>query len=225
MNMPRIVPALLATVLLSLLLIGGEVCFAASEPLLARSDMMTVDELRPGMKGVGKSVFKGTKVESFGVTVIGVLRKVDFDGDIILVRIDSGPPVIQGFGVAQGMSGSPIYVNGKLIGALAYAWSFAKTPIAGVTPITQMLEAYEPGSSPVRLGGTLRAAEPFTVDGVPVERGVVLPPGTTRTARPGVATLTPISTPVIVTGLSPRLMEALREAMEPLGLVPLAGGG
>ncbi|MBN1459133.1 MAG: hypothetical protein JXA57_06325, partial [Armatimonadetes bacterium] len=115
--------------------------------------------------------------------------------------------------------------NGKLIGALAYAWSFAKTPIAGVTPIAQMLEAFEPGSSPVRLGGTLRAAEPFTVDGMRVERGVVVPPGTAMNAAPGVATLTPISTPVIVTGLSPKLMEALREAMEPLGLVPLAGGG
>ena len=194
--MLRIGPATLTMVLLSLLLIGGEACFGASEPLIARSDMMTVEELRPGMKGVGKSVFKGTNVESFGVTVIGVLRKVDFDGDIILVRIDSGPPITQGFGVAQGMSGSPIYVNGKLIGALAYAWSFAKTPIAGVTPIAQMLEAFEPGSSPVRLGGALRAAEPFTVDDVRIERGLVVPPGTAMSAGPGVATLTPISTPV-----------------------------
>jgi len=195
-------------------------------PLIPRSQMMAVDELRPGMKGVGKSVFTGTKIEDFGVTVIGVLRKVDFDGDIILVRIDWGPPVSQNFGVVQGMSGSPIYVNGKLIGALAYAWPFAKEPIAGVTPIAQMLEAYQPGSSPVRLQGSLRAAEAFTFEGKEIRRGVVAP---SRFAMPAIGQdtvgLVPIGTPVLVSGLSNRLIGELRKAFEPLSLVPLAGGG
>jgi len=220
--------ACIATVLaaVSSLLLAGDRAFGASEPLIPRSEMLAVDEVHPGMKGIGKSVFRGTKVEDFGITVIGVLRKVDFDGDIILVRIDSGPPVSQGFGVVSGMSGSPIYVNGKIIGALAYAWPFAKTPIAGVTPIAQMLEAFQPGSSPVRLRGTLQAAEPFLIDGTPIAGGVVAP---TESALPaagqGTVALVPVATPVLVTGLGPRLIETLRTAMAPLGLVPLAGGG
>ncbi len=195
-------------------------------PLIPRSEMLAVDELRPGMKGVGKSVFRGTRVEEFGVTVLGVLRKVNFDGDIILIRIDSGPPVSQGFGVVSGMSGSPIYVNGKLIGALAYAWQFAKIPIAGVTPIAQMLEAYQPGSSPVRRQGTLRASEPFSIDGRQVERAVVLPNASAvQPAGPGTVSLVPIATPVLVSGLSPALIEVLGKGLEPYGLIPVAGAG
>ena len=226
MTVSRIACATAALAAVCSLLLGGGRAFAASQPLIPRSEMLAVDEVHPGMKGIGKSVFRGTKVENFGITVIGVLRKVDFDGDIILVRIDSGPPVSQGFGVVSGMSGSPIYVNGKIIGALAYAWPFAKTPIAGVTPIAQMLEAFQPGSSPVRLRGTLQAAEPFLIDGNPIAGGVVAP---TESALPaagqGTVALVPIATPVLVTGLSPRLIDALRAAMAPLGLVPLAGGG
>ncbi len=209
-----------------LLLASGCLRSWAAQPLIPRSEMLTVDELRPGMKGVGKSVFRGTKIENFGITVMGVLRKVDFDGDIILIRIDSGPPVSQGFGVVAGMSGSPIYVNGKLIGALAYAWTFSKQPIAGVTPIAQMLEAFQPGSSPVRAQGTLRAAQSFTINGARIERAVVSPsPSAVQPASPNTAALVPIATPVLVSGFSPRLMDALRKTLEPVGLFPVAAGG
>ena len=226
MTLSRIASIAAAVAAVSLLSTAGDRALGADEPLLLRSEMLTVDEVRPGMKGVGKSVFRGTKIEDFGITVLGVLRKVDFDGDIILIRIDSGPPVSQGFGVVSGMSGSPIYVNGKIIGALAYAWPFAKTPVAGVTPIAQMLEAFQPGSSPVRPQGTLRAAEPFLIDGRRIVRGVVAPSESVLPAAgQDTAALVPIATPVLVSGLSPRLIEDLRKAMAPLGLVPLAGGG
>lgn len=204
---------------------GGR-AWCAPAPLIPRSEMLTVDELRPGMKGIGKTVFQGTKVESFRVTVVGVLRRVDFDGDIILIRIDSGPSVTKGFGVVMGMSGSPIYVNGKIIGALAYAWSFAKTPIAGVTPIAQMLEAFQPGSSPVRTSGTLRAARPFTLDGRRFERAIVASTALEAAVTgSGTIALVPIATPVFVSGASPRLIAGLRKALEPLGLRPMAGAG
>lgn len=198
-----------------------------ADPLIPRSEMLTVDEIRPGMTGLGKSVFRGTRVENFGVTVLGVLRHVDFGGDIILVRIDSGPPVSQGFGVVSGMSGSPIYINGKLIGALAYTWPFAERPIAGVTPIAQMLEAYLPGSSPVAREGALEAVEPFLIDGARIERGVVAP--APEAAAPyrasNTVALVPVSTPLLVSGLRPSDLSLLRTALEPLGLVPLAGAG
>jgi hypothetical protein len=218
---------LLAVLLLAGLLPVGQRGWCGAAPLIPRSEMLTVDELRPGMKGVGKTVFQGTKIESFGVTIVGVLRRVDFDGDIILVRITSGPPVSKGYGVIAGMSGSPIYVNGKIIGALAYAWSFAKTPIAGVTPIEQMLESFQPGSSPARRRhGTLRAPQPFTLDGQRIERAVVVPSAPeARSTSAGAMALVPIATPVLVTGLGPRMIADLRKALEPLGLMPIAGAG
>jgi hypothetical protein len=195
-------------------------------PLLSRNEIMTVDELRPGMKGISKSVFSGTKVESFRVTVLGVLRKVDFDGDIILVRIDSGPVVTKRYGVVAGMSGSPVYVGGKLIGAIAFAWSFSKEPIAGVTPITQMLEDFQPGSSPVpprKSKATSLPADRVALGGrvyrqVAVSRGDELglaPDGET-------ALLRPISTPLMVSGLGPAGIRRLRQRLGRYGIMPVA---
>jgi sugar lactone lactonase YvrE len=190
----------------------------AADTLIPRSEIMTADEIRSGMRGIGKSVFRGTAVESFGVTVLGVLKR--------LIRIDSGPPVARDYGIVAGMSGSPVYVNGKLIGALAYAWSFAKEPIAGVTPIAQMVASFRPGSGPARRRGTLRAAEPLLIDGQRIERVAVEPrPAASATHQPKVATLVPVATPVLVSGLDPGAMPLLRNALEPLGLVPLAGAG
>jgi sugar lactone lactonase YvrE len=217
---------LLVFLAVTVLLACGQQAARSAEPLIPRSQMLAVDDIRPGMKGVGKSVFEGTRVESFGVTVIGVLRRVDFDADIILVRIDSGAPVTKGFGVVSGMSGSPIYIDGKIVGALAYAWSFAKTPIAGVTPIAQMLEAYQPGSSPVRREGTLRATQPFRIDGR-VVNDVVVGPSVSVPPSVGAATppLVPISTPLLVSGLSSALIDGLGEALRPYGIMPVAGAG
>jgi sugar lactone lactonase YvrE len=121
---------------------------------------MTIDQIRPGMRGIGKSVFEGTRIDTFRVTVMGVLRKIDFGGDLVLIRIDDGPVVRRHQGVSQGMSGSPIYIDGKLVGALAFAWPFSREPIAGVTPIHQMLEDFEPGSSGRRPEGSALTPSP-----------------------------------------------------------------
>ena len=220
---------LLPTLCLSFLLVlapAARARAAADAPLIPRSEMLTVDEIRPGMKGIGKTVFHGTKIEDFGITVLGVLRRVDFDLDLILVSIDSGPPVSRGYGVVSGMSGSPIYIDGKLIGALAYTWTFSKRPVAGVTPIAQMLEGYRPGSSPARRQGTLRPTTPLLLDGVRIERAVVSPqPAPPASANSGVLSLVPVATPVLVSGIGLGPMSRLRSVLEPLGLTPLAGAG
>src|SRR5437867_11876887 len=109
-------------------------------PSLSAQDtkFMAVDEVRQGMKGFGKTVFQGTTVEQFGVEVLGVLRNFAPKQDMILVRLSGGP--LERTGVIAGMSGSPVYVDGKLLGAVAFAFPFAKEPIAGVQPIQQMLD-------------------------------------------------------------------------------------
>src|SRR5262245_3967439 len=98
---------------------------------------MSVDELLPGMKGFGKTVFQGTKIESFDVELLGVLKNFAPKQDMILARLSGGP--LARTGVIAGMSGSPVYIDGKLIGAVAFSFPFATEPIAGIQPIHQML--------------------------------------------------------------------------------------
>jgi hypothetical protein len=121
--------------------------------------MMRVEELRPGMKGFGLTVFSGIRPERFDAEVIGVRHKSMMAGqDIILVRLST--PRLDGIGVVAGMSGSPVYINGKLIGAVGYGWPGDKVPLAGVTPVEDMLRVLNatqeaqmtpdgPGSSPL----------------------------------------------------------------------------
>ncbi|MCD6309074.1 MAG: hypothetical protein J7M18_00045, partial [Candidatus Eremiobacteraeota bacterium] len=109
------------------------------------AEIMPVSEIRPGMKGYGLSVFKGTKIEKFPITVLGVLENFVADGEIILFRIEGGYCVDHRIGVIAGMSGSPVYINGKLIGAIAYGWGFTHEAIGGITPIENMLQ-YLPGN-------------------------------------------------------------------------------
>ena len=226
MTARRMVTAAVLATALSCMAAGGVGAASSQSPLIPRSQMMTVDEIRPGMKGIGKSVFAGTRIESFGVTVLGVMKRVDFGGDIVLVRIDSGPPVTKGFGVVAGMSGSPVYIKGKLIGALAYTWSFAKRPIAGITPIAQMLEAFQPGSSPVRQEGTVKATQPFVIDGRRVDRATVRSGvgGSPASATSGM-TLVPVATPIMVSGMNGGALSLLKASLEPMGLSPIAGAG
>src|SRR3954468_12308390 len=97
-----------------------------------------VNDVRPGMKGVGQTVMVGTKLEEFGAEVLGVMRGVSPGRDMILCRLTGCN--LEHAGIIQGMSGSPIYIEGKLLGAVAFAWEFGKDPIAGVTPFQQMAQ-------------------------------------------------------------------------------------
>jgi hypothetical protein len=128
---------------------------------------LPVDEVRPGMVGVGRTVFAGDEIEEFTVHILGVLRNVIAPRrDMILARLEGGP--LATAGVIQGMSGSPVYVDGRLVGAVSYQLgSFPREPIAGITPIGEMTEAV--ASSAPRVGDrslTLEwPAEPAAVFG------------------------------------------------------------
>src|SRR5947209_20329945 len=115
----------------------------ASQQQVAQTQFLTVDDVHAGMKGVAYTVFQGTKPEPMDVEVLGVLRNVNGPkGDIILVRLHGSKPEYTG--VVAGMSGSPVYFDHKLAGALAFRiGEFSKEPIAGVTPIEEMLEISE----------------------------------------------------------------------------------
>lgn len=105
-----------------------------------KNEFMDIKNIKQGMKGIGKTVFSGTKIENFEVEILGVLEKISPKQNLILAKLSGGP--LEKTGVIAGMSGSPVYIDGKLIGAVAYAWSFAKEPVAGITPIYEMLSLF-----------------------------------------------------------------------------------
>lgn len=104
----------------------------------ATAETMPLSQIHKGMKGYGLTVFEGTKVERFNVEILGVLSNIGPSQDLIMAKV-VGDKTVDNAGIIAGMSGSPIYIDGKCIGALAYAWQFAKDPIAGITPIDEML--------------------------------------------------------------------------------------
>jgi len=124
----------------------------------ASAETMPLSQIKKGMKGYGLTVFEGTKVERFDVEILGVLNNIGPSQDLILARVDA--PVLQRTGVIAGMSGSPIFIDGKVIGALAYAWQFAKEPVAGITPIGEMLKIARKGGSGAAPGALPASAVP-----------------------------------------------------------------
>ncbi len=111
--------------------------FAISGAASAAPPTLPFSEVRAGMKGIGKTVFHGETVDSFDVEIVGVLPNIGPGQDLILGRCTGGP--LAQTGILAGMSGSPVTIDGKLVGAIAYSWGFAKDAIAGITPIEEML--------------------------------------------------------------------------------------
>jgi hypothetical protein len=136
---------------LALIAAACAVLISVQAPGVSASEMvpiMTVPELEPGMTGIGKTVIAGTEISTFNFEIIGVLEKGGFTGGpLILVRC-WGPAIDASGGIAGGYSGSPLFIGDKLIGAISTGWYFAEGDIAGVTPINDMLRAFNyPGSS------------------------------------------------------------------------------
>src|ERR1041385_7372271 len=120
----------------------------ASKVSAQANQFMSVDEVRAGMKGIGRTVFQGTKIEEFNVELLGVLKKFGPKQDMILARLSGGP--LAHTGVIAGMSGSPVYIDGKLLGAVAFSFPFATEPIAGIQPIQQMLGLLDQKNAPTQ---------------------------------------------------------------------------
>jgi hypothetical protein len=110
---------------------------ALSVPLSAQATM-ALSEVQPGMKGYGRTVFRGSKIERFEFEVLGIQRNFAPGRSLILVKASGGP--LAETGILAGMSGSPCYIDGRLVGALSIGFAFEKEPIGGITPIADMLE-------------------------------------------------------------------------------------
>src|SRR5215472_7016170 len=111
----------------------------------SQSNLMQIEDVRAGMKGYGMTVFQGSKPERFEVEVLGILKGVPNPKQCSVIAKLSGP-LVDRTGVFAGMSGSPVYIDGKVVGAIAFSFPFAKEPIAGITPIKQMIDLFNKGS-------------------------------------------------------------------------------
>jgi hypothetical protein len=204
----------------------------------ASTTLMGLDEVRPGMTGVGRTVFDGDRREEFKVHILGVLRNVvGPQRHLILARLEGGP--LDRTGVMQGMSGSPVYVDGRLIGAVSYSiGAFSKEPIAGITPINEMTEtaalaerrpaiARQDIELPLTregLAAALRKAfqrtRPFAERPGDVD-ALGLPAG--DAGRLG-ALLRPIATPVVMGGFDDTTASLVGGAFSDAGFLPINAG-
>src|SRR5689334_1738728 len=184
-------------------------------------ETIPVSAIHSGMHGVAYTVFQGTKPEAMGVEVLGVLRNANGPkGDIILIRLHGAK--VEYTGVVAGMSGSPVYIDGKLAGALAFRiGEFSKEPIAGVTPIADMLEINALDKSP--------AEEASAVKPVVTTAGKTAAPGDATSLSGSVQNLAnylkPIETPLVFSGFSEEAVRQFAPQFASAGIVPVMGAG
>ncbi len=184
----------------------------------AKTVIMPLSQVKPGMQGVAYTVFEGTEPQPMGVQILGVLKDMSGPkGDVILVRLEGKEAEYTG--VVAGMSGSPVYVDGKLIGALAYRiGQFSKEPIGGVTPIEQMLEINALDKS------------------IPASAAAHEPPNAVKPARTSSAGgadtiagvrdyLQPIDTPLVFSGFRQDVVDRFASQFAAAGITPVMGAG
>jgi hypothetical protein len=197
--------------------------------------LLPIAEVRPGMVGVGRTVFEGARIEEFSVQVLGVLRNTGPQQNLIIARLEGGP--LKETGVIAGMSGSPVFFGGRLAGAVAYGFPFSKETIAGITPIGEMIAATSQGAQgraaatrfPWPAGGPLavrrvdQALLTLALQRILPRAALAAMDGQLATA-PGQA-LQPLDLPLVFRGFGPRSFGVARELLSSCGFLPTQGGG
>jgi hypothetical protein len=183
---------------------------ALAAVLSAPAAVFPLKDLKAGMRGIGKTVFSGDRIDEFQVEIVGVLENIGPKQSLILARLSGGP--LAETGVLQGMSGSPVYIDGKLVGAVAMAFPFATEPVAGIRPIEEMLPVADAGP-----GRPLRAAVSLAdtdLTRMLPKRGEVLA---------GDSRMVDIATPVSFGGFTRATIEQFAPQLRALGLEPRQG--
>ena len=175
---------------------------------LPGQSLFPLKDIRPGMHGIGRTIFSGNRIEEFQVEILGVLENMGPHESIILARLSGGP--LQETGVMQGMSGSPVYIDGKLVGAVALGYAFSKEPIAGIRPIEDMIR-------PVATRAALLAPRaPVALAANELVRRFPQP----ALAMAGSAQMVDIATPLSFGGFSRATLDAFAPQLRALGLEP-----
>jgi SpoIVB peptidase S55 len=195
-------------------------------------EFFPVDQIRPGLKGVGRTVFEGDKIEEFQVEFLGVLHNVmSPKHDVILARLSGDR--LERTGVMAGMSGSPVYVDGKLVGAVALAFPFAKEPLTGITPIGEMVQVIPEAAPAQQPGSGWAMRREISIARIPGSHGAVrlIPDEASDSAAlkdllpasGGDATLAGLRLPLRFGGFAPQAIEAYAPLFRRLGFEPMEG--
>ena len=210
---------------------------AKAQPAAAPRDarLFPLEELKPGMKGVAYTVFSGKEPQEFGVEILGVLPGFPAPRQSAIIGKLTGTNV-EKTAVFAGMSGSPVYIDGRLVGAIAFSFPFAKEPIAGITPIKQMIDIFEKGSNE-----TKRIQEPRAVSFAQLAATEWKPtyPKPAVTGAPLMASVSegspllalmgqqivPIATPMVFGGISQETLALFAPQLLANGLLPVSGVG
>lgn len=190
--------------------IGARLCFLAAAAALLGSGairsaggestgIIQPSEIKPGMKGYGLTVFAGNQIEKFEVEAIDVIPNALLKQDLILCRLSGHN--LEKTRVIAGMSGSPVYFDGRLAGAVAYGFSFGQDPITMLTPIQNMIDSQNKAKLVAEAGPAAETAADFSKTGI-----------------------VPVTTPLLAGGFSPAGLQALARELGPYGFIPLAGG-
>ena len=187
----------------------------ATPPSSATAGVFPLAEVHRGLHGVAYTVFEGTQPEAMDVEILGVLKNVlGPEQDMILARLKGSKPEYTG--VVAGMSGSPVYIDGKLLGALSYRiGQFSKEPIAGITPIAEML-AVNGTAKPATWMHTTDTTSRLNAEG---------DARSSATATADATDIHPIETPLVLSGFSPEAVKFFQEHVSMMGLMPVAGLG
>ena len=230
--MSRFIP-FVVSVILTVLLSG----FAVAQSNVAPSQapqLFPLEDVRPGMKGTARTVFSGADTQEFGVEVLGVLPGFPGPRQSAIIAKLTGANV-EKTGVFAGMSGSPVYIDGKIVGAIAFSFPFSKEPIAGITPIKQMIDLFDKGT------GNLKPKEPRAVSFAQLA-GTNWKPDLPKPAVSPVSLLapvsagsplmpligqqmTPIATPLVFSGITQESLSAFAPQLVSSGLLPVSGVG
>src|SRR5215216_6844739 len=226
------------TPILSAILVAVMATLAAAQkhaaPRINGPELFALEDLRPGMKGTARTVFSGTEAQEFGVEILGVLPGFPGPRQSAIIAKLSGPNVDK-TGVFAGMSGSPVYIDGKIVGAIAFSFPFSKEPIAGITPIKQMIDLFDKGSE------NLKPKEPRVVSFAQLA-GTDWKPNLPKPAVSSVSLLAPVSagsplmpllgqqmapiaTPLVFNGISQESLSAFAPQLVASGLLPVSGAG
>jgi hypothetical protein len=195
------------------------VVFALAAALHAQTAFFPLKDIKPGLRGIGKTVFSGNRIDEFQVEVLGVLENIGPKQNLILARLSGGP--LAETGVLQGMSGSPVYIDGRLAGAVALAFPFAKEAITGIRPIEEMVRVTEAGRTPPP--GRMVARNDVSLAALFAAKDLTrLLPGRLEPATGG-GKLLDIATPVSFAGFTRATLDSFAPQLRALGLEPTQG--
>lgn len=232
-----------AVVLFTLLiaLVAPVLAQTSPEASSRKVEYFPLEDIRAGQKGSARTVFSGAEPQEFGVEVLGVLKGYPAPRQSLIIAKLSGVQV-ERTSVFAGMSGSPVYIDGKLVGAVSYAFPFAKEPICGITPIKNMIDIFERGRQAAEGRDELGfVREPRAVSYLQLAGSdwkPLLPQGQASSASfvAPVATgsplmgllgqqFAPIATPLVFNGFSPQAVSQFSTQLQAQGLLPVAGVG